>query len=172
MTPTSFNNFPSCADNGCCGAREAKKRREYGIFDGNLFFKYVSNYYSRFPSGRDNLVPIAFSQVRARWRREAWGKEACGKNVTVGGNFRQCLCWIVARSYDRSIRYAKRMGNCDMANEPSTSEPHEIIFSEEEIFDVSLATFYVFDRENAGAPPPTRPVKRGPCVGGCGSSVG
>ncbi len=28
---------------------------------------------------------------------------------------------------------------------------HEIILSEEEISDVSLATFYVFDKENAGA---------------------
>jgi hypothetical protein len=55
-----------------------------------------------------------------------------------------------------------------MATEPSNSQRDEIILSEEEIFDVSLATFYAFDKEN-GAPPPTRP-KGGPCVGGCGGS--
>jgi hypothetical protein len=57
-----------------------------------------------------------------------------------------------------------------MANELPNSQRDEIILSEEEIFDVSLATFYVFDRENAGAPPPTRP-KGGPCGTGCGSSI-
>ena len=43
------------------------------------------------------------------------------------------------------------------ANEPATdtwsqntSPHHEIFLGEEEISDVSLATFYVFDKENAG----------------------
>jgi hypothetical protein len=44
-----------------------------------------------------------------------------------------------------------------MAKEPSTG----IILSEEEIFDVSLSTFYVFDKENAAAP---RNLRGGPCV--------
>ena len=58
-----------------------------------------------------------------------------------------------------------------MANRPSTSQGHKIILSEEEIFDVSLATFYVFDKENVGAPPQSRPSRGGPCTGpGC--SVG
>jgi hypothetical protein len=55
-----------------------------------------------------------------------------------------------------------------MANEPSTSQPHEIVLSEEEISDVSLATFYVFDNENGRVPPPPRHSRGGPC----GSSVG
>ena len=36
------------------------------------------------------------------------------------------------------------------ANTPATSQSHEIFLAEEEISDVSLATFYVFDKENAG----------------------
>ena len=35
-----------------------------------------------------------------------------------------------------------------MANGLSTSQRYETILGEEEIFDVSLATFNVFDREN------------------------
>ena len=53
-----------------------------------------------------------------------------------------------------------------MANKPSTRD--EIILDEEEIVDVSLATFYVFDKEKAGAPLPPRHSRVGPCVGGCG----
>jgi hypothetical protein len=55
-----------------------------------------------------------------------------------------------------------------MASEASTSQPDEIILTEEEIFDVSLATFYVFDKENAGAPVLARQLTGGPC----GSSFG
>src|SRR5262245_2336475 len=39
------------------------------------------------------------------------------------------------------------------ANTSLPSQTHEIFLGEEEIFDVSLATFHVFDRENAGPPP-------------------
>jgi hypothetical protein len=39
------------------------------------------------------------------------------------------------------------------ANTPPPSQNHEIFLGEEEISDVSLATFYVFDKENAGPPP-------------------
>ena len=35
---------------------------------------------------------------------------------------------------------------------PSTSQPHEIFLGDEEISDVSLSTFYVFDKENAAQP--------------------
>jgi hypothetical protein len=35
------------------------------------------------------------------------------------------------------------------ANTPPLSQNHEIFLGEEEISDVSLATFYVFDKENA-----------------------
>ena len=39
------------------------------------------------------------------------------------------------------------------ANIPPPSQKHEIFLAEEEISDVSLATFYVVDKENAGPPP-------------------
>jgi hypothetical protein len=39
----------------------------------------------------------------------------------------------------------------DTASQDSAAR-HEIVLGEEEISDVSLATFYVFDKENAGTP--------------------
>jgi hypothetical protein len=38
----------------------------------------------------------------------------------------------------------------DMATLKNTTQLHEITLAEEEISDVSLATFYVFDKENSG----------------------
>ncbi len=56
------------------------------------------------------------------------------------------------------------------ANTPSTSQSqsHELLLGEEEIFDVSLATFYIYDKENAGpsALPQNLRLARG--CGGCG----
>jgi hypothetical protein len=49
---------------------------------------------------------------------------------------------------------------------PSTGAGHEIILAEEEISDVSLATFYVFDKENAARP--YTQLARGGCGGGGG----
>ena len=44
-----------------------------------------------------------------------------------------------------------------------------ITLDEEEIFDVSLSTFYVFDHENAGARRARRPMQGcGGCAGECG----
>ena len=59
------------------------------------------------------------------------------------------------------------------ANLPSTSQSHEIFLGEEEISDVSLGTFYVFDKENTGAPPLAQQQRlaRGGC-GGCGGRGG
>ena len=56
------------------------------------------------------------------------------------------------------------------ANTPPTTQSHEIFLGEEEIADVSLATFYVFDKENAGAPPLSQHQRLafGGCHGGCG----
>src|SRR5215475_13965211 len=53
-----------------------------------------------------------------------------------------------------------------------TSRP-QITLSEEEIADVSLATFYVFDKENAGTPQLGERFARG-CgrCGGCGGGRG
>src|SRR5215831_10496156 len=61
------------------------------------------------------------------------------------------------------------------ANTPPTSQSQnqEIFLGEEEIFDVSLSTFYVFDKENGGASPLAQHLKlaRGGC-GGCGHGCG
>ncbi len=48
---------------------------------------------------------------------------------------------------------------------------HEITLGEEEIFDVSLATFYVSDKETPGTLPPGVQVA-GACSGGCGCGCG
>jgi hypothetical protein len=59
------------------------------------------------------------------------------------------------------------------ANTSPPSQKHEILLGEEEISDVSLATFYVFDKENAGRPPffQKRRLAAG-CGAGCGCSFG
>jgi hypothetical protein len=57
----------------------------------------------------------------------------------------------------------------DVPTTRNTAMNHEIILSEEEIFDVSLATFYVFDKENK--PELGQPLRlaAGRCGGGgCG----
>jgi hypothetical protein len=55
---------------------------------------------------------------------------------------------------------------------PNTGVSQEITLAEEEISDVSLATFYVFDKENAGALRPGVQLVRGGCGGGCGGGGG
>jgi hypothetical protein len=50
---------------------------------------------------------------------------------------------------------------------PNTGMSHEITLCEEEISDVSLATFYVFDNENAGTLRRGVKIAAGGC-GGCG----
>jgi hypothetical protein len=57
-------------------------------------------------------------------------------------------------------------------NVPSTSQSHKIFLGEEEISDVSLATFYVFDKENAGPPPLAQKVRLARCARGYGCSNG
>ena len=59
------------------------------------------------------------------------------------------------------------------ANLPTrTIEPsHELTLGEEEVFDVSLATFYVFDRENSALASRGFQLVRGGC-GGCGHGCG
>jgi hypothetical protein len=55
------------------------------------------------------------------------------------------------------------------ANTSPPSQKHELFFGEEEISDVSLATFYVFDKENA-RPPPFFQKLRLALGGGCSSA--
>jgi hypothetical protein len=54
-----------------------------------------------------------------------------------------------------------------------TGVSHEVTLSEEEISDVSLATFYVFDNENAGTFRRRIKLAQGGCgCGGCGGGGG
>ena len=78
-----------------------------------------------------------------------------------------------------SISLSMASGACASTSEASAntsppSQKHEIFLGEEEISDVSLATFYVFDRENA-RPLPLLFQKPRLAVGGgagCGCSFG
>jgi hypothetical protein len=60
------------------------------------------------------------------------------------------------------------------ANTPPPSQGNKLFLGEEELSDVSLATFYVFDKENAGAPPLAQQLRlaRGGCGGGGGCGCG
>jgi hypothetical protein len=49
----------------------------------------------------------------------------------------------------------------------NTEVGHEITLGEEEIADVSLATFYVFDKENVGTSRPGVQLAMRGCGGGC-----
>jgi hypothetical protein len=52
---------------------------------------------------------------------------------------------------------------------PNTGMSRQVFLGEEEITDVSLATFYVFDKESAGSLKPGVQLARGGCGGGgCG----
>jgi hypothetical protein len=55
----------------------------------------------------------------------------------------------------------------DQPQAPNYSPSHEITLGEEEIADVSLATFYVFDKENAAAAKGGMQVARGCGCRGC-----
>ena len=52
---------------------------------------------------------------------------------------------------------------------PNAGVSHQVLLGEEEISDVSLATFYVFDKEGAGSLKPGFQLARG---GGCGCGHG
>jgi hypothetical protein len=56
---------------------------------------------------------------------------------------------------------------------PKTGMSHEITLCEEEISDVSLATFYIFDNERAGTFRRGLKLAQGGCgCGGCGGCGG
>ena len=56
---------------------------------------------------------------------------------------------------------------------PNAGVSNEITLAEEEISDVSLATFYVFDKEyNRSLRPGVELVRGGGCGGGCGGGGG
>ena len=59
------------------------------------------------------------------------------------------------------------------ANTSPPSQKHEIVLAVEEISDVSLATFYVFHKENAGPPSLFQKLRLAAgCGAGCGCSFG
>jgi hypothetical protein len=59
------------------------------------------------------------------------------------------------------------------ANTSSPSQKHEIFLGEEEISDVNLAAFYVFDKENARPPPLFQKLRLAAgCGAGCACSFG
>jgi hypothetical protein len=60
----------------------------------------------------------------------------------------------------------------DQPQTPNYSPSHQITLGEEEIADVSLATFYVFDKENAAAAKDTIQIARGCGCRGCGGCRG
>jgi hypothetical protein len=59
----------------------------------------------------------------------------------------------------------------DVAATPNVTPNQQVILGEEEVSDVSLATFYVFDKETTGLPAGTVQLARGGC-GGCGRGCG
>ena len=88
------------------------------------------------------------------------------RRAVIGG------CRIVVVAGERRIR-----GNeVPAADTPTqnTAASHEITFGEEEITDVSLATFYVFDKENVGTSEPAVQLAWRGCRGcrGCGGCGG
>ena len=59
------------------------------------------------------------------------------------------------------------------ANTSLPSQKYEIFLVEEEMSDASLATFYVFDNENAGSPPHSQKLRLAAGGGaGCACSFG
>jgi hypothetical protein len=74
------------------------------------------------------------------------------------------------------ISFSMASGACASTNEasantPAPSQSNELFLGEEELSDVSLATFYVFDKENAGAPPLAQQLRLA-AGGGCGGGGG
>ena len=81
------------------------------------------------------------------------------------------------------VSFSMASGACastsEALNTPPPSQGNELFLGEEELSDVSLATIYVFDKENTGAPPlaeQLRLARGGSCVGcvgyACGGSGG
>jgi len=77
------------------------------------------------------------------------------------------------------VSFSMATGACASISEASANtspispnQSHQIFLGEEEISDVSLATFYVFDKENAGPPPLAQKLRMARCGGGCGGCGG
>ena len=64
--------------------------------------------------------------------------------------------------------YASTVGSTTDIQSQNISPRHEVFIGEEEITDVSLGTFYVFDKENAAKPRLGEQVAWWRGCGGCG----
>ena len=76
------------------------------------------------------------------------------------------------------VSFSLASGACASVSEATASAPpaspsqtREIVLGEEEISDVSLATFYVYDKENGGSPALAQKLRLARC-GGCGCGHG
>jgi hypothetical protein len=71
---------------------------------------------------------------------------------------------------DRAARIIQDALGIESDDAPPPSQGNELFLGEEELSDVSLGTFYVFDKENTGAPPLAQHLRlaHGGCGGGCG----
>jgi hypothetical protein len=84
------------------------------------------------------------------------------------------LPWLGAAGLSLSLASGAAGTGGPAADAPTrnTGASHEITLGEEEISDVSLATFYVFDKENPGTSRPGVQLARGGGCGGCGHGGG
>lgn len=60
----------------------------------------------------------------------------------------------------------------DVTVTPNITPNQQVILGEEEVSDVSLATFYVFDKETTNLPAGTTQLARAGGCGGCGHGCG
>ncbi|MEH2543835.1 hypothetical protein V1283_000480 [Bradyrhizobium sp. AZCC 2262] len=103
-----------------------------------------------------------------------WGNCAMPKRSSIGKRRSKALPVLGFAGMSLSMA----SGACASTSEASAntsppSQKHEIFLGEEEISDVSLATFYVFDKENAGPPPLFQKLRLAAgCGAGCGCSFG
>src|SRR6516165_2957596 len=107
----------------------------------------------------------AFSNVRALLRRHAMSKRPSKSKRRS-----KALPALGFAGVSLSMASGACASTEASANTPPPSQGNELFLGEEELSDVSLATFYVFDKENAGTPPLAQDLKL--AAGGCGGGGG
>ncbi|MET4723695.1 hypothetical protein ABIF63_007801 [Bradyrhizobium japonicum] len=124
----------------------------------------------------------SFAGLRYTWRASVislWGRPskwdyAMPKRSSIGKRRSKVLPTLGLVGMSLSMASGACASTSEVpANTPPPSPKHEIFLGEEEISDVSLATFYVFDREDAGPPPLFQKLRLAAgCGAGCGCSFG
>ena len=99
-------------------------QRTVGMLESNLFYRYGGCDYA---TGEADFEAKAHDESRTGTRGRRFDFFASGRCIRSG-----------------------RAGS-DVQQTPNYSPSHQITLGEEEIADVSLATFYVFDKENTAA---------------------